>query len=522
MDHRKINKAEQTGKKGIAAFLFSRIFIFGLMIVLQLFIFVMLAYNATVEKNISYVITGLQIFLVVYIVNDKSDPTMKLIWVIFIMFAPALGVLMYVYFRLQPGTLFLRKRLEKIEMRSKRYLEPDQNLYNELQIQDKQVSMIAKYIYDHTGCPVYRNTDVTYLNSGEEKYKALVEQLEEAQDFIFMEYFIIEEGRVWNSILRILEKKVQQGVEVRIMYDGLCSLSKLPIGYFKKLRKKGMKAKPFAPARPFFTTQQNNRDHRKILVIDGKVAFTGGINLADEYMNIVEKFGHWKDTAVMLKGDAVKSYTLMFLQMWNVSEKTIGNFDRYLDIKITEEYPNNGYVIGYGDDPFGKERIGESVYLHIINTANRYLHIVSPYLVLDNVMISALKFAAKRGVDVKILLPGIPDKAYAYCIARTYYKELIEAGVEIHEYEPGFTHAKMFISDDEKATVGTINLDYRSLFLHFENGCFIYKNKTIFEIEEDYQQMVAVSRKISLMECRNRPIYYKICGKLLRLLAPLM
>lgn len=522
MEHRKVNKPEHKGKKGLAAFLFSRIFIFGLMVALQVLVFVLLAYNASLSKGMSYFISFMQFVVVIYIVNDKSDPTMKLIWVIFIMFVPALGILMYFYAKFQLGSIILKKRLEHIDVRSERYLQPDQNIYNDLQIQDKQVSMIAKYIYDNTGCPVYRNTEVTYLNCGEEKYRALIEQLEEAQDFIFMEYFIIEEGRVWNSILRVLEKKVQQGVEVRVMYDGLCSLTKLPIGYFKKLRKKGIKSKTFAPARPFFTTQQNNRDHRKILVIDGKVAFTGGINLADEYMNVIDRFGYWKDTAVMLRGDAARSYTLMFLQMWNVSEKTIGNFDRYLDVEIPLQFPNNGYVIGYGDDPFGKERIGESVYLHIVNTANRYLHIVTPYLVIDNVMMSSLKFAAKRGVDVKIVMPGIPDKAYAYCIARTYYNELIEAGVEIYEYTPGFTHAKMFISDDEKATVGTINLDYRSLFLHFENGCFIYKNKTILDIEQDYQQMLSESKKVSLIECRNRPIVYKACGKLLRLLAPLM
>lgn len=522
MEHRKVNKPEHKGKKGLAAFLFSRIFIFGLMVALQLMMFVFLAYNASLTKGMSYFISVVQFLVVIYIVNDKSDPTMKLIWVIFIMFVPALGILMYLYFMFQPGSILLKKRLEHIDVRSERYLQPDQNIYNDLQIQDKQVSMIAKYIYDYTGCPVYKNTEVTYFNCGEEKYRALIEQLEEAQEFIFMEYFIIEEGRVWNSVLRVLEKKVQQGVEVRVMYDGLCSLTKLPVGYFKKLRRKGIKSKTFAPARPFFTTQQNNRDHRKILVIDGKIAFTGGINLADEYMNVVDRFGYWKDTAVMLRGDAARSYTLMFLQMWNVSEKTIGNFDRYLDVDIPYKFPNSGYVIGYGDDPFGKERVGESVYLHIINTANRYLHIVTPYLVIDNVMMSSLKFAAKRGVDVKIVMPGIPDKAYAYCIARTYYYELIEAGVEIYEYTPGFTHAKMFISDDEKATVGTINLDYRSLFLHFENGCFIYKNKTILDIEEDYQQMLRESKKVSLIECRNRPILYKACGKLLRLLAPLM
>ena len=522
MDKTKLDKTKNKGKKGIATFLFSRIFIFGLMIIIQILFFWAVAYNVVLDKSVSYVVTLLQVLSVVYIVSDKSDPTMKLIWVIFIVVVPGFGFLMYLYTKLQPGSIKLRKKIEHIDLKSQRYMQPEQQIYNDLQIQDKQVSMIAKYVYDYTGCPVYKNTDVTYFSCGEEKYTALIEELENATDFIFMEYFIIQQGKVWDSVLNILERKAKEGVEVRVMYDGLCSLTKLPVGYYKKLRQMGIKSKTFAPARPFFTTEQNNRDHRKILVIDGKVAFTGGINLADEYMNLVEKFGYWKDTAVMLKGDAVKSYTLLFLQMWNVTERTIGNFDRYLDIKIPKIYDDNGYIIGYGDEPVGKERVGESVYLHMINTANRYLHIVTPYLILDNVMMSALKFAAKRGVDVKIVMPGIPDKPYAYCIARTYYSELIEAGVEIYEYTPGFTHAKMFISDDEKATVGTINLDYRSLYLHFENGCFIYKNNVIYDIEADYENMLAVSKKVSLIEYRNRPLWYKVCGKLLRLISPLM
>lgn len=522
MEHRKVNKTEHKGKKGLAAFLFSRIFIFGLMVLLQLLFFVFFAYSTIDYKIIEIIISVLKIVLIVYIVNDESDPTMKMIWILFIALMPALGTLMYLYVKFQFNTIKMKKRMEHIYLKTDRYLQPSIQLYNDLQIQEKQVSMIAKYIYDQTGCPVYRNTDITYFECGESKYKALIEAIDEAKDFIFIEYFIIEEGRVWNSILRILEKKVQQGVEVRVMYDGLCSLSRLEVGYFKKLRKKGIKAKPFAPARPFFTTNQNNRDHRKILVVDGKLAFTGGINLADEYMNINSKFGYWKDTAVMLKGDAARSFTLLFLQMWNVSEKSIESFDKYLNVSIPILRENTGYVIGYGDDPIGNERIGEYVYLHIANTANKYLHIVSPYLVLDNVMLSSLKFASKRGVDVKLILPGIPDKAYAYCLARTYYLELLEAGVEIYEYTPGFTHAKMFISDDEKATVGTINLDYRSLFLHFENGCFIYKDKVITEIEADFQEMLSLSKRVSIMECRNRPFLYKACGKLLRLLAPLM
>jgi cardiolipin synthase len=544
MSAKRVLSQKHKGKKGLAAFLFSRFFLFGLMVVLQVLMFVFFAYNASVEKNLNYVIMVLQFVLIIYIANDKSDPTMKLVWIMFIMFVPAIGCMMYLYFMLQPGSLMLKKRLEHINLNSGKYLDPDQNIYNELQILDKQVSSLTKYVYENTGCPVYKNTDVTspwYKLPAQLRPEAgllklrkslglfanirpayLYDELKKAKKFIFLEYFIIEQGEVWDSVLEVLCEKIREGVEVRVMYDGLCSLSKLPIGYFKKLRELGIKSKPFAPARPFFTTQQNNRDHRKILVIDGKVAFTGGINLADEYMNIVERFGYWKDTGVMLKGDAVRSFTLLFLQMWNVTEKNIEGYSRYLNITIPTPETADGYVMGYGDDPYGKERVGESVYLHMINTSTKYLHIVSPYLVIDNVMMSSLKFAAKRGVDVKIIMPGIPDKEYAYCLARTYYAELIEAGVEIYEFTPGFTHAKMFISDDEKATVGTINLDYRSLFLHFEDGCFIYKNKVINRIEEDYQKMLSASKRVSLMDCRNRPTYYKICGMLLRLLAPLM
>lgn len=389
MSAKRVLSQKHKGKKGLAAFLFSRFFLSGLMVVLQVLMFVFFAYNASVEKNLNYVIMVLQFVLIIYIANDKSDPTMKLVWIMFIMFVPAIGCMMYLYFMLQPGSLMLKKRLEHINLNSGKYLDPDQNIYNELQILDKQVSSLTKYVYEKTGCPVYKNTDVTYLESGEKKYGILLDELKKAKNFIFLEYFIIEQGEVWDSVLEVLCEKIREGVEVRVMYDGLCSLSKLPIGYFKKLRELGIKSKPFAPARPFFTTQQNNRDHRKILVIDGKVAFTGGINLADEYMNIVERFGYWKDTGVMLKGDAVRSFTLLFLQMWNVTEKNIEGYSRYLNITIPTPETADGYVMGYGDDPYGKERVGESVYLHMINTATKYLHIVSPYLVIDNVMMSS-------------------------------------------------------------------------------------------------------------------------------------
>ena len=372
--HRKINKPEGRAKSGIGSFIFSRTFVFFLMLALQVAIFIAITYFASSSRIIYIIIYIIMLGIIIYIINDDSDPNMKILWVILLLLVPAFGTLMYLYFRFQPASHSLKKKIKKINIKSERYLLQDKRMLGELYLQNKNIASLANFVYKSNDLPINRNTEVTYFRSGEEKYKALIEKLEEAQDFIFMEYFIIGRGRVWDSILRILEKKVQQGVEVRVMYDGLCSFSKLDIGYYKKLQKKGIKSKPFAPARPFITTNQNNRDHRKILVIDGKVAFTGGINLSDEYMNVVEHYGYWKDTAVMVEGDAARSYTLLFLKMWNVSENTIQNFDRYLNVDIPPIYPDSGYVMAYADNPFNHYQVGHSVYLDIINNATRYVH----------------------------------------------------------------------------------------------------------------------------------------------------
>ncbi|MDO4545337.1 MAG: phospholipase D-like domain-containing protein, partial [Bacillota bacterium] len=282
--------------------------------------------------------------------------------------------------------------------------------------------------------------------------------------------------------------------------------------------------KVFSPMKPFLTTHQNNRDHRKILVIDGHTAFTGGVNLADEYINRRERFGHWKDTAIMVKGQATDSFTLMFLQMWNIDEKVKEKYARYLYTGGGHEtgMHNGGYVLPYGDSPFDHEEVGEKVYFDILNRAKDYVHIMSPYLILDEETINVLTFAAQRGVDVKIILPHIPDKKYAYLLARTYYEELIREGVEIYEYTPGFIHAKVFTSDDEKAVVGTINLDFRSLYLHFECAAYIWKNPVVTDIEMDFQNTLAQSEKMTLKDCQQYNIIHKFAGRALRLVAPLM
>ena len=361
-----------------------------------------------------------------------------------------------------------------------------------------------------------------YFPLGEYKFKALVEELKKAKKYIFMEYFIVEEGYMWGTILNILRHKVEEGVEVRFMYDGMCAISMLPYDYPNKINHWGIKCKMVNKVKPFLSTTQNNRDHRKICVIDGCVGFTGGINLGDEYINRKERFGHWKDTAVMLKGDAVQSLTMIFLQMWNVDERKEEDYRRYLTPKTPGLKRELGYVIPYADSPFDNENVGEEVYFHILNHAKKYVHIMTPYLILDNEMITTLTRAAKSGIEVIIIMPHIPDKWYAFVVAKTYYKELIESGVQIYEYTPGFVHAKVFVADDDTATVGTINLDYRSLYLHFECGTFIYNNSEIDRIERDFQQTLAKCHKVTLIEVKKRSAFTKIAGQVLRLIAPLM
>lgn len=386
-------------------------------------------------------------------------------------------------------------------------------------IMNPDISGLVKYTNQYGYYPIFRNTQVQYFSSGEEMFITLKEELKQAKEYIFLEYFIIEQGIMWNSILKILKEKIKEGVEVRVLYDGMCSIFQLPNDYFKKLNNLGIKCKVFSPIKPIISTHYNNRDHRKIAIIDGKVAFTGGLNLADEYINAYERFGYWKDNAIMLKGEATTSFTKMFLDMWNIDTKKQEDYSIYYHKYSIKD---NGFVLPYGDNPLDEESIGENIYLHIINTTHKYLYIMTPYLILDNEMITALKFAAKRGVDVRIIMPSIPDKKYAYLLARTYYTNLLEGGVKICEYTPGFMHAKGFISDDETAVVGTINLDYRSLYLHFECATLVYKHSCIPTILKDYQESIQKSKEITLQDCKKYPLWKKIIGRLLRIIAPLM
>ncbi|MDY3765895.1 MAG: cardiolipin synthase [Lachnospiraceae bacterium] len=514
----------EKGKRGLFSVVFGRTFVVILLLLLQMGV-LFLGFNWLSEYMI-YAYGGtvlLTALLVIFLINKRENPAFMIAWMIPMLLVPIFGILLYVFCSIQQETKILRRRLEKLDSDNRNLSQQKPAVMLRLEEDNPSQANLSRYL-GKMGFPTYQNTSAKYFPSGETKFEEMKIQLEKAKSFIFMEYFIVAKGYMWDSILEILEAKVKEGVEVRFMYDGMCSLSLLPYHYPEELKKKGIQCRMFSPIRPVLSTVQNNRDHRKILVIDGQVAFTGGVNLADEYINQKERFGHWKDTAIMLQGEAVRSFTLMFLKMWNTDKRIVQeNFAKYINIPIqrTPE-KGDGYVIPYSDMPLDEEILGEQVYIDILFNAQRYVHIMTPYLILDYEMLHALTYAAKRGVEVIIIMPHIPDKKYAFILAKTYYEELLEAGVQIYEYTPGFVHAKVFVSDDCKAVVGTINLDYRSLYLHFECAAMLYRNKEIPNIEKDFQETLTKCQKVMPGDVRREGIKNVIAGRVLRLFAPLM
>ncbi len=525
---RELTMEEEKKKKRVNIFrlIFSRQLFFTLGLLLQL---ALLAGSYLLLKEYSTLVFGgvtvVALLLVIYIVNGTDSPEFKIAWIVPVMLMPVFGSMLYLICqRIQPGTKQVKEKLARYDRKNIVYAQQNKEVYKELYREDAQMAGLANYLCKSGGFPVFQNTSVTYFPIGEAKYEEMLRQLRLAKSYIFMEYFIIKRGEMWDSVLEILEEKVKEGVEVRVMYDGMCAFNKLPYRYPEELEKKGIQCQMFFPIRPFLSTVQNNRDHRKILIIDGQVGFTGGINLSDEYINKTHPYGHWKDTAIMLQGDAVQSLILMFLRMWNVDSHSYREtFSQYMNPRTPDTLvKKDGYIVPFGDNPFELEHYGKSVYTYILYHATRYVHIMTPYLILDKTLVNALVGAAKRGVEVKLILPGIPDKKYAYTLAKSHYRELIEAGVEIYEYEAGFVHAKVFVSDDQTAVVGTINLDYRSLYLHFECGTLLYRNSEIPAIEADFQQTLSRCKKATGNEFYEQNLLMQVGGWLLKLVAPLM
>ncbi len=471
-----------------------------------------------------FVFLVLGMVLALYVVNSDLNPSYKIAWIIPILAFPIFGSMFFLFFGNSHSGDRLRRRMNRFNEETKLLLPQDKKLLEGLRAETKTVEKQANYIFRYGGYPVYTNTYTEYFPSGEAKFERLLEELEKAKRFIFLEYFIIQEGKMWNAVLEILERKVKEGVDVRVVYDDFGCLFTLPYRYNEVLEKKGIRCKVFNPFKPIWSAKMNNRDHRKILVIDGYVAFNGGINLADEYINVYPKHGHWKDTAVMLKGEAVWSFTMMFLTMWNFLNGS--KPDDYSVYMPKEEeaapYRKTGFVIPYTDSPLDDEPVGENVYLNIINDAKDYVYITTPYLIIDNEMQTALILAAKSGVDVRIITPHIADKWFVHAVTRAYYKKLTKFGVRIYEYTPGFIHAKNFVSDDTVAVVGTINLDFRSLYLHFECATWMYKTDCVPDVKKDFLETLKVCGEVTYSDCLHVNIFKRIGRALLRLFAPMM
>lgn len=510
----------------IFKYLTHRMVMVSLLILLQIgWIAALFVRFTSYSRMISAAFRVLSILVVLYIIRRNDNPAVKLAWIVVILLFPLFGGLLYLYIGGKKPVHRMRKKMESTLEESAKYLVFDPEIQKNLNEEDSVAAGQVYYMEKQSGFPACRNSEATYFPSGEECFESMLEDLKKAERYIFLEYFIIEEGIMWNSILKILEEKVKEGLDVRVMYDDVGSIFVLPSHYDRILREKGIKCVVFNRYIPLLSTVFNNRDHRKILVIDDKAAYTGGINFADEYINEKQRFGYWKDNGVRLCGKAVHSMTMMFLQMWNTFAVDKMDYNRFLYRE--ETYIKNigkttdGIVLPYSDHPLDSECVGENVYLNLINNAVHYIYFFTPYLIIDNELITALILAAKRGVDVRIITPGIPDKKMVFLATQSYYQQLVEGGVQIFQFRPGFVHSKVAVCDDKFATVGTINLDYRSLYFHFENGVYLYQCPAVLDIKNDILNTLEDCTNITKELCRKN-MFFQLVQGVLRIFAPLL
>lgn len=510
--------------KRIASILSSRMFMVAFAIILQFSWLFLTLYDFSVRFTfVEITIRMLAFFLVLVVVNNWTNPYYKLAWTCIILVFPVLGITLYLVFGRSQLTKKTQERMDAVHREVSACLETDYTAIKALVEDDPGVAQQSRYIYNWAQFPLYRNSKTKYYSCGEKMFADMIGAMERAEQFIFLEYFIIEDGEMLQAMLRILERKVKEGVLVRLIYDDVGSIKTLPRHFERTLQDMGIECASFNPFRPILSIILNNRDHRKILVVDGQIGFTGGINIADEYINRKERFGYWKDAGIEVKGEAVWSLTTMFLEMWNYIKQTSEDYLQYLpEIYNKQDNPEDGFVQPYSDTPLDHENVGENIYLNIINHAKQYVYIYTPYLIVDNEMTVALQNAAKCGVDVRIVTPEIPDKKLIFLLTQSYYEQLIQYGVKIYQYTPGFIHAKCFVCDDKIATVGTVNLDYRSLYLHFECGVFLYRSQAVMQLKEDALDTIAKSREITQEFCRGRNIFIQALQSVLRLFAPLL
>lgn len=478
--------------------------------------------SETAVRIVAAVLDWLLLVLVVlHIANRDMVPEAKVPWLVCIIALNVFGAIIYITFSSRRPSKKQRTRYKSLYAATAGKLERKLGKEETAGALGKWSGLSEALYAESSEAVLYTNTKTDYYPSGEKFAEALLKDLEKAERYIFLEYFIIERGALWDSILEVLERKVKAGLDVRVMYDDVGCIGKLPTRYHKKLQKIGIKCKRFNPFIPIVTNVHNNRDHRKIAIIDGKVGYTGGINLADEYVNLKSPFGHWKDIAVRLEGEGVKNLVSMFLLLYNLQSKTEEDVEAFLPEQY-EAFENEGFVQAYGDGPrpLYDRQIAEDVYINVLSRAKRYVYITTPYLIIDYRMREALVLAAKRGVDVRLLTPHIPDKKLVYALTRSNYLALIRGGVKIYEYTPGFNHAKGFVADGEVAVIGTVNLDYRSLLFHFENAVALYFTRAVKEMEKDMEEVFEVSERVTEKDAKRNVVHRGLC-ELAKLFAPL-
>ena len=497
-----------------------RITVSAILLIIQILLLFSVIYGVSGKSVFIYTLTMIfGILTVIYIINKRGNPDHKIAWIIFILLFPVFGISTYLLWGGGRVLPLIRKRMEKCENRYMRLLKTNNNVYEHLKYYDLFHSRQADYLSHESGFPLYSDTTTKFLAPGDKFLSSLIDELKNAEKYIFIEFFILAEGKMWESIYSILKDKAKNGVEIKVIFDDFGSIKRQRKGFINKLRADGITVSVFNPINPFLNIFMNNRSHRKIVIIDGKTAFTGGVNVGDEYINLERRFGYWLDSAIMLKGEAVKSFLAMFCTMW---EFTTGKrIDMTSHIADYSE-KCDGFVLPYCDGPLNHSNPAEGIYMQILNTAQKYVYIATPYLLIDNSMKAILHMAAKSGIDVRIVTPHIPDKWYVHPATQYNYLELLEAGVRIYEFTPGFIHSKLFVSDDKVATVGSVNMDYRSFVFHFECGVWVCDSNTVYDIKSHFEEIFKKSQEITLEFWKKRSFFDKIKQAILHVFAPFM
>ena len=506
-------------------FIFSKKFLAVVLGLFQMALFIVLVLKFyTIGPAIYFAMTFFSIIIMLYLFErDNLNPSYKLLWILVMVMLPVSGALFYFLWGDTKLTKKQQAAIRKIRDRAWRYHDENPDAVEKLEQHDPGLAKQARFLEEFAKATPYYNTAARYYPMGEDFFADYIEDLKNAKKSIFIHYFIVDEGYMWDTILEILKQKVKEGVEVRVMYDGFGTLMTLPNGYENTLRSFGINVAVFNPVKFSLHIGDylmlNHRDHRKITVIDSNIGYGGGLNIADEYINVKQRFGVWKDTAFRIEGQAVYGLTSTFIRAWHLAAGEALNYANY---KPTVKMVSDGIVQPYFDTPLDKLNVCESAYLGVINNAKKYVYITTPYLVIDNEMITSLCLASQSGIDVKIMVPGIPDKWYVYYITQSYYRVLLEAGVKIYEYTPGFLHAKMYVSDDIHAIVGSANMDFRSMYLHFENCCSFYGGSMVEKVKKDFEITLEECRQVTMEQVKKTPLWKRIFQILFRVWSPMM